>query len=129
MKSAKCGVCGSKGSSSPENSAQASSAARGPYVVTTNSSNVFPIAKSSTARRSRRQASVPGVSSAASLARRQQCLNFLPLRHGQGSLRPGVVMAGGLFYVVPKRSSLFRVVRNARSRRLRAFTAKIKLLL
>jgi len=39
---------------------------------------------------------VPGVSSAASLARRQQCLNFLPDPQGQASLRPTLPQLEGL---------------------------------
>jgi hypothetical protein len=40
-------------------------------------------------RRIRRQTSAFVVSSVALSARRQQCLNFLPLPQGQGPLRPG----------------------------------------
>ena len=48
-----------------------------------------PKVHSSSTRRIRRQTSAFVVSSVALSAPRQQCLNFLPLPQGQGSLRPG----------------------------------------
>jgi hypothetical protein len=86
-----CGVSGSKGSSAPENSSQASSTASGPYVSATKESIVVAMENSSSARRTRRQASACGESEELIAACKQQCLYFLPLPQGQGSFRPGVM--------------------------------------
>src|SRR5271156_203786 len=91
MKIWMCGVSGSKGSSAPENSSQASSSASGPYVSATKGSIVLAMANSSSARRTRRQASASDESEELIAARRQQCLYFLPLPQGQGSFRPGLM--------------------------------------
>jgi hypothetical protein len=49
------------------------------------------MANSSSARRTRRQASACGELEELIAARKQQCLYFLPLPQGQRSFRPGVM--------------------------------------